>query len=142
MELPFIDEHRVVVAAPAAAVWPALVRRIENGLALPAILTRALGAEPSRATGTPFGRGSTVPGFEVDDVVPERLVRLTGRHHFSRYELLFSLHQRDNGTVLKARSSAEFPGVKGFLYRKLVIDSGAHRVLTKRLLESVGRSAR
>ena len=32
MELPFVDEHRELVAAPAAQVWPALVTEVSHGL--------------------------------------------------------------------------------------------------------------
>lgn len=141
MDLPFVDEHRVFVAAPVGEVWRALIERVERRLSGPRLLVRVLRAEPAHASDTPFGQGSTLRGFAVDEVVPERLIRLTGRHRFSRYELLFTLSPREGGVLLVARTHATFPGGPGFLYHSLVVGSGAHRIVTKRLLESVSRRA-
>ena len=141
MDLPFVDEHRVLVAAPVGEVWRALIERVESRLSGPKLLVRVLRAEPAHASDPPFGPGSTLRGFAVDEVVPERLIRLTGRHRFSRYELLFTLSQRADGVLLAARTHAAFPGVPGFLYHNLVIGSGAHRIVTRRLLEGVSRRA-
>jgi hypothetical protein len=140
VELPFIDEHRERVTAPAADVWAALVTGITRGLGT-STLSAVLGTEPRHASGGPFATGSTLPGFAAAEVVPERLIRLTGRHRFSRYELLFTLTEEPGGTVLAARSLAEFPGLLGSVYRALVISSGAHRMLVRRLLAGVKRVA-
>ncbi|MFC0436792.1 hypothetical protein [Kutzneria buriramensis] len=140
MELPFIDEHREPVAAPAAAVWAALVEGITRSLGTSA-LSAVLGTEPRRASGGPFETGSTLPGFAAAEVVPEQLIRLVGRHRFSHYELIFTLTEEPGGTVLAARSLADFPGLLGSVYRALVISSGAHRQVVGRMLKTIRRHA-
>lgn len=140
--LPFIDEHRVLVSAPAPAVW----RSLTTQLASPrpdgaAALAQLVAAEPRRASGHPLDQGATIPGFAVAEAEPGRLVRLTGHHRFSRYALTFTLVTQPDGTLLSARTDAEFPGPHGWVYRQLVITSGAHRILTVRMLRTVGRRA-
>ena len=135
--LPFVDEHRVLIGAPPAAVWAALtaeVARFGGGGGLAALL----GTEPRRASGTLPEPGATIPGFAVDHVAPGRELRLAGRHRFSRYTLTLVL---DGGTTLTARTHAAFPGLTGRAYRALVIGSGAHRVAVGRLLAAVRRRA-
>lgn len=130
------------MAAPVDVVWRSLTRQIaqQNITGSPA-LVRLLGAQPQRATGEPLQQGATVPGFAVDESVSEERVRLAGRHHFARYVLVFAMSAEPEGTVLAARSYAEFPGVLGFLYRQMVISSGAHPVAVRRMLHSVRRHA-
>ncbi|MEU4804931.1 SRPBCC family protein [Actinosynnema sp. NPDC023587] len=141
-DLPFIDEHRVLVAAPADVVW----RTLGSYLASPRfsgseVYARLVAAEPSRASGTPLAQGSTLPGFRVAEAVPGQRVRLTGRHLFSRYALTLSVTPETGGTTLSALSHAEFPGPHGLVYRGLVIGTGAHRVFVRRLLHSVRKRA-
>lgn len=141
-DLPFVDEHRVLVSAPALAVWGSLtVQLAGHGNAGTEAFARLLAAEPGRASGTPLEEGATLPGFAVAEAVPGRRIRLTGRHRFSRYALTLTLVARPEGTMLSARTDAEFPGLHGFVYRGLVIGSGAHRVFVRRLLRTVGRRA-
>ena len=140
--LPFVDEHEVLVAAPVDAVWRALTRQVAHrNLAGNPTLARVLGTEAKRASGTSFEEGATVPGFTLAEAVPQERIRLTGRHRFSRYALSFTMASRPEGTVLAATTHAEFPGVTGFVYRQLVIGSGAHRVLVRRMLQTVRRHA-
>jgi len=139
-DLPFVDEHRVVIAAPGAAVWRALAVRLRR-FGGSETFARMLGAEPGRATGTPLDEGATIVGFAVAAVVPERRVSLVGRHRFSRYALILDLSAASDGTTLAALTRAEFPGLRGTVYRALVIGSGAHRVLVRRLLRDVRRQA-
>ncbi len=42
---------------------------------------------------------------------------------------------------VRARTYAAFPGVTGRAYRALVIGSGAHRIVTRRLLSRVASRA-
>jgi len=137
---PFVDAHRVLVDAPAGDVWRALAAQLvgfTNGT-----LAGVLGTEPRRATGRLPEAGATLPGFAVTEAVPDRRLRLAGRHRFSRYVLGFDLAaQPPDATVLTARTYAEFPGVAGALYRRAVIGSGAHRLLVVRLLRAVRRRA-
>ncbi|WP_069812199.1 hypothetical protein [Streptomyces sp. TP-A0874] len=139
---PFVDEHRVLVSAPVATVWRALVLRASRSHRGSAkTYGRVVGAEPLKASGSPFEPGATLPGFRVVEVDPERLVRLAGRHRFSRYALVLTLADRPGGAVLGARTHAEFPGLLGSLYRRVVVASGAHRLLVRRGLRSLGRQA-
>ncbi|SEP05998.1 hypothetical protein SAMN05216267_10841 [Actinacidiphila rubida] len=131
-----------MIAAPPNVVWECLTHLVAHrNLTGTPLLVRVVGAQPRRASGTPLDTGATVPGFAVAESVPGRKVRLAGRHRFSPYSLAFTLADHAEGTLLAARSDAEFPGVAGSLYRRLVIGSGAHRVLVRRMLESVRRHA-
>ena len=72
---------------------------------------------------------------------PERL-ELRGGHRFSRYTLVIELDELDGDAArVRARTYADFPGVKGRAYRALVIGSGAHRIVTRRLLARVASRA-
>ncbi len=138
--LPFVDEHRLLVPAPPAAVWRALAGHV-GAMTGAGPLAWALGTDPRRASGAPLQVGATVPGFAVTEVEPERLARLTGRHRFSRYALTFTLAAAPGGTMLGARTDAAFPGPHGRAYRLLVISSGAHRLAVARLLRDIRRRA-
>ncbi|HEV3171956.1 MAG TPA: hypothetical protein VGZ32_16515 [Actinocrinis sp.] len=141
-DLPFIDEHQVVVAAPAAVVWQSLTARIiKTRLGVSEGFARVVGAQPGEVTGTLLDEGSTMPGFAVTESVPGDHLTLAGHHRFSRYILHFGLTEQPGGTVLCARSNAEFPGLPGWAYRQFVIGSGGHRVMVGRLLRSVAHSA-
>jgi hypothetical protein len=136
--LPFIDDHRVLVRAPADAVWRALTGRpLKPSEALAALL----GAEPARVSGAPFTEGSTVPGFRVSEAIPGERLTLTGRHRFSRYMLRFILEARADSTLLVAQSYASFPGLAGKAYRRMVIGTGAHKVVVNRMIDKVRKDA-
>ncbi|MBZ0090389.1 MAG: hypothetical protein K8H90_08440 [Thermoanaerobaculia bacterium] len=77
-----------------------------------------------------------MPGFRVAESEPGRRLALRGRHRFARYALTFVL----DGGRLCAQTHAEFPGLRGRLYRAAVIDSGGHRLITRRLLRQVARA--
>ena len=141
VELPFVDEHRVLIAASAEAVWRALTTLLARRQRGAEALTYVLGAEPRRASKGPLAEGSTVAGFEVAEAVPGRLLRLIGRHRFSTYELTYALDPQPAGIMLSARTRAAFPGPPGTLYRGLVIGTGAHHVLLRRQLRAVRRLA-
>ncbi|MFC0548946.1 SRPBCC family protein [Kutzneria chonburiensis] len=141
MELPFIDEHRVLVAAPPAAVWRALGQQFKGNRVTKAVAP-VVGAEPRRAAGAALEAGSTVAGFTVAEVEPERLLRLAGRHRYSNYELTFVLTDEPGGTMLAARTHAAFPGPLGFVYRSLVIGTGGHRLVVRRMLAGIKRASR
>jgi hypothetical protein len=141
-ELPFVDEHHVVVAAPAQVVWHWLTAHFTQPRRSGAqALAYVLAAEPRRATGTLPDDGATLPGFRVAQVEPGRLLRLSGRHRFSTYVLALTLAAEADRTTLTARTNADFPGPHGFVYRGLVISSGAHRAFVTGLLHAVRRRA-
>lgn len=137
--LPRVDEHAVEVPAGRERTWEALLRVVGSDLSGSPRFARLLGAHPAGRSGD-WSRdpgGATLPGFEVVEARrPERL-ELRGRHRFSVYRLTFSI----GGGEVRARTDAAFPGLRGRLYRALVIGSGAHRFLVRRLLRRVAAAA-
>ena len=144
--LPFIDEHSRQISAPPDAVWTALLHTLDRALPdLPRGVVSAWGLDPrsrSRRWDAEVAVGDSVPGFAVAELeYPRRLV-LRGRHRFSQYELSFDLDPLAPGqTLLRARTSARFPGLMGRLYRTVVITSRGHRLAVRRLLASVASRA-
>ena len=130
-DLPFVDEHHIRIPASRDHVWSALRRYVDSSLGIGARnpLAWILGTEP-RA------------GFEIEREVPRQQLSMAGRHRFSRYRLVFDLADvADEETQLSARTYAEFPGLRGRVYRALVIGTGAHVVATKQILRSIRRTA-
>lgn len=128
-DLPYVDEHAVTIDAPRAAVWAALERYANESLCTSKaeLLGRALGADPPS-------------GFGVAARDPERRLALAGRHRFSRYRLVFELDDApDHGTVLRALTYAVFPGLRGLVYRTLVIGTRLHVLATRGMLHTVRR---
>jgi hypothetical protein len=140
-DLPFVDGHSVIVSAPAAAVWRSLAWWFARPRRLAGAYAHLVAADPRRATGRLFAQGASVPGFEVAEAEPERLVRLTGRHLFSRYALVITVTPSPDGTLLSAQTYAVFPGRHGWVYRGVVIGSGGHRLLVGRMLRTVRNHA-
>jgi hypothetical protein len=104
-ELPFVDEHAIHVDAEPESVWEALQR-----------------TAPST-------------GFRVTEATAPAKLVLEGRHPFSRYALVFLIESLDGGgSRARAQTWAAFPGAAGRLYRALVIGSGMHAVLVRRML--------
>ena len=136
--LPLVDEHCVTLGASPDAVWRRLVAYVAG---MDGAWVRGyaglVGTEPRHADGTVPAPGSSVPGFAVRSVEPVRRLLLEGRHRFSRYTLTFDLAPSEGGTLLRARTNAEFPGPHGRLYRLAVIDSGIHRTLMRRILRKI-----
>jgi hypothetical protein len=139
--LPHVDEHSTVVGADLEAVWRALVRVLERSFAAPrtARFARLLGCADSEPAGPrPLATGSAFPGFHVESATPSRELALAGSHRFSDYALIFRLDDLGDGrTRLRAETRAEFPGLKGSVYRTLVIGTRAHVLVTHRLLGAV-----
>jgi hypothetical protein len=136
-QLPYyIDEHSQRVDAPADVVWTALLKVLRREMGSSGPIARILGCDPARGTAEFAGRpGEAVPGFRVVEVEPGRRLALRGHHRFSNYALTFVL----DGDRLRAQTHAAFPGVLGWLYRSVVIGSGGHRIVTRRLLGRVAR---
>lgn len=140
-ELPFVDEHSVVVLAPRTVVWRHLGRALPSPRRGESVLVRVLGARPRTAAGDPRAEGGQVPGFAVAAAVPGERLELVGRHRFSTYALTFTLADAPAGTRLTATTQARFPGPHGAAYRALVIGSRGHRVAVRRMLGAVRRAA-
>jgi hypothetical protein len=142
--LPYIDEIMTNVRSNREVAWEALlpVLRAAFSGAPAGPFGRALGVVPARAVGVWGEPGSALPGFAVERVrAPERL-ELRGGHRFSRYTLVIELDDLDgDASRVRARTYAAFPGVAGRAYRALVIGSGAHRIVTRRLLSRVASRA-
>jgi hypothetical protein len=142
--LPRIDEHGVLVLAPQEVVWRALVKSVP-GVFSGRAATRAarlLGCQETERSGEPDMIGSTFPGFLVARVIEPAVLALEGQHRYSRYGLIFSLEPtKDERTLLRAETRAEFPGFKGTVYKTLVIGSRGHVVVTNRLLGAVKKRA-
>lgn len=127
--LSYIDEHAIRIDAPRGRVWEGLQGYVDAFLrsAEHSALGGLLGAHP-RA------------GFAVDGVEPEHRLSLAGQHRFSRYDLVFELGEtRDGSTQLRAQTYADFPGLRGRLYRALVIGTRGHVLATNHILRSVKR---
>jgi hypothetical protein len=143
--LPYIDEHSTCVAATPDRAWTALMA-VGREMGSPAgPLGWLLGLQPALASGDWSGRGhagATLPGFVVEQACPPSRLALRGRHRFSRYALVFELEDRGpDGTRVRARSWAAFPGIHGRSYRALVVGTGVHRLVVRRLLRGIERRA-
>jgi len=120
--LPYIDEHAISVRADRDETWSALLR----------VMCR----EPNDPTTVPIG-------FALDGASAPQWFALKGRHPFSVYKLVFELADQGCGhTRLRALTWAAFPGVAGKVYRALVIGSGGHRIVVRRMLKRIAAEAR
>ena len=120
--LPYIDEHAISVRADQATTWHALLH----------VMCR----DPDDP--------STVPiGFELDGASPHERLALKGRHPFAIYRLMFELDEKEapQRTLVRALTWSEFPGVRGKVYRALVIGSGAHRLAVRHMLRRIASAA-
>lgn len=143
-ELPYVDEHSVVIAASVDDVWAALME-LDNAFARPVVATyaRAVGCADTKPSGPrPLAEGSSMPGFRVVTALPRSKLVLAGRHRFSSYALIFRIDELGAGrSRLRAESRAAFPGVTGAVYRMLVIGTRGHVVGMRRLLSAIKRAA-
>lgn len=143
--LPFIDRHAVEVEADPEATWKALESVLTRsfGSRSSGMTARVLGCVDTAGPGDrPLAEGTTIPGFRVLTFRPSSELTLAGRHRFSRYELVFRLTPAGTGrTQLSTETLAAFPGLRGSLYRGLIIGSRAHVLVNRRLLDAVKHGA-
>jgi hypothetical protein len=143
--LPYVDEHATTVAAGRDATWAALLQVAEGTVssATAPRYARLVGCADVEASGPrPLAVGSTFPGFHVAAAEEPAELSLAGSHRFSDYALIFRLEELPDGrTRLRAETRAEFPGLKGGLYRALVIGTRLHVLATRRLLGAAKRRA-
>ncbi len=142
-ELPFIDQHAIEVDADRETVWRALTKTFgESGGRLFAAYGRLIGVNHLSNEGDLSQVGSTRTGFLVSGSVPPQLLELTGAHRFSCYALTWEISKQPSGSsTLSATTHARFPGIHGRAYKAVVIDSGAHARITRRMLAAVARQA-
>ncbi|MGH2957418.1 MAG: YybH family protein [Solirubrobacterales bacterium] len=142
--LPPVDEHSTEVRAGADRAWEALIATLPRAFdtALSRRMASVLGCVYRRSRGDPSVIGSTLPGFVVARSVRPSTLALLGRHRFSSYALVFRLDELGPGrSRLSGETRAEFPGAKGRAYRGLVIGTGGHVRVVKRILAAVARRA-
>lgn len=143
-DLPHIDEHGVLVHATREETWKALVGSVPAAFSGRAAkrTAKALGCEETERSGDADRIGATLPGFLFTRVIEPAVLALEGQHRYSRYGLIFSLEStKDDRTLLRAETRAEFPGIRGWAYRTLVVGTRGHVVVTKRLLGAVKKRA-
>jgi hypothetical protein len=147
-DLPFIDEHDAVIQAQANDVFLAVARGVGRSFANGAFGRACSGLLGCAHSGMSFTvpplEGQEVNGFQVAKVEsPHRLI-LEGRHRFASYRLSFfvdSLVEGQGRSRLRARTDANFPGFLGAMYRALVISSGAHAFIVRRMVRSIASRA-
>lgn len=144
--LPFIDEWETDIAAPADRVFLSVAQRIGLGFGglVPRVFSRLLGCENQGASYTiPPIEGQEASGFRVARVDRPKELILEGQHRFAAYRLSFFVDAvAEGGSRLRARTDAIFPGVKGSVYRALVIGSGGHKFIVKWMLRDMARQAK
>ncbi|MGW4715764.1 hypothetical protein [Nocardia sp. NPDC004260] len=81
-------------------------------------------------------------GFVVDSVAEPHRLALRGQHWFSKYALIFELDEEGPGrTRVRARSYGDFPGLRGRIYRALVVGTGGHRLAVRQMLRRIAAAA-
>jgi hypothetical protein len=119
--LPYIDEHATSIAADRATCWTAVL----------SVMCRDR-RDPS----------SVPPGFHLESATPPDRFALHGRHPFAVYRLVFELTDDGPGrTRVAAQTFAAFPGAAGTVYRAIVIGTGGHGVVVRRMLGRIAALA-
>lgn len=143
--LPYVDEHALTVDAGREATWTALLHVAEATVSSAGAprYARLVGcADTERSGPRPLAVGSAFPGFHVAVAEQPEQLALAGSHRFSDYALTFRLDELPDGrTRLRAETRAEFPGVRGGVYKGLVIGTRLHVLATRRLLGAAKRRA-
>ena len=80
--------------------------------------------------------------FRVAREESPSLLALEGRHRFARYALTFQIEPvAREASRVTAETHAAFPGTAGRVYRQLVIGSGGHAIVVRRMLKSLKERA-
>jgi hypothetical protein len=128
--LPYVDEHSVETDAEPDVVWDALWSVLRRGFG---------GTRGSRLFARVVGVRDTEPitGFRIAEEDPGRRLVLEGEHRFARYRWAFRL---EDGRI-SAATYADFPGLHGRIYRTLILPTGFHRRVVRRILAAVAAAA-
>ncbi|WP_245847319.1 hypothetical protein [Mycobacterium szulgai] len=119
--LPYIDGHAIWLHASASDVWSALLSKMCR--------------DPDDPTTVPLG-------FRLEQADAPHRLTLKGRHPFAVYRLVFEVDRDGDGARLRALTFAAFPGLHGKVYRALVIGSGGHRIVVRRMLRRIAGATR
>lgn len=124
-DLPFVDEHELTTHAVADDTWAA-VERYANAMAHSRrrVLSRVLGTEPAS-------------GFEIVGRQPRHEIALAGRHRFATYRLVFRVAPDGGRARIVADTFAVFPGLRGRLYRTLLLHTRGHQMATRLMLHRI-----
>jgi hypothetical protein len=143
--LPYVDEHSLTVDASPDRTWAALLHVAEATVSSAGAprYARLVGCADVAAAGPrPLAVGSTFPGFHIAVAEQPAELALAGSHRFSDYALIFRLEELPGGgTRLRAETRAVFPGIKGGIYKGLVIGTRLHVLATRRVLGATKRRA-
>ena len=142
--LPPIDEHAVVVRASPEQTWDAIVETLPRsfGGRLSQRGAGILGCEHTEVDGSAATIGATLPGFIVARSIRPAMLTLLGEHRFSRYALVFRVDELDEQrSALRAETRADFPGMRGRIYKTLVIGSRGHVLAIMRVLRAIRKQA-
>ncbi len=143
--LPHVDEHSLVVEAGREDTWKSLLRVVEASVSSGGAprFARIVGCADTAPSGPrPLAAESVLPGFHVAAADAPAELALAGSHRFSDYALVFRLDELGGGrTRLRAETRAEFPGLKGGVYRALVIGTRMHVLVTRRIMAGVKHNA-
>ncbi len=129
----YVDKHsRLLPGVPPERAYAAARSYAERLTRTPtgvlAAFTRLWGTEPAS-------------GFAIVDEQPPSVVTLAGRHRFSRYEMDLRVDQAVDGSVVTVVTLADFPGVRGAVYRTALMGSRGHVLAVERMLASIERLA-
>jgi len=142
--LPHVDEHSAIIAADRERTWSSLLHVAEATVSSAGAprYARLVGCVDTVTSGPrPLAVGSAFPGFHIAAAEPGRELALAGSHRFSDYALIFRLEDAGPGqTRVRAETRAVFPGLKGSVYRALVIGTRLHVLATRKVLAGVKRN--
>lgn len=125
-------------------MWDAIPIALQRAFDSPTagFMSAVLGCDEREAS-HPFApvQSATLSGFRVAASTPPSELALEGCHRFSRYSLTFRIDDVDGQVRVRAETRAEFPRFTGKLYRAVVIGSGGHVIVVRRLLRAIRRRA-
>jgi hypothetical protein len=144
-DLPFLDQHERLVIRPPAETFTAMCDVLASSLS--GRFARAYGrlvrSAPNPSAFRPgLVTGDELVGFTVEQIAPPQRVVMAGRHRFARYRLEITVTPVTATTSRVAmRTSADFPGRAGSLYRLGIVTSGGHMAVTRMLLRRIADAA-